>query len=312
MNLRNVDLNLLLVFHAMAEHRSVTRAADSIGLSQPATSAALNRLRTLLGDPLFVKAGSEMHPTPRATELIQPVRLVMETIRGEILPSAAFDPASTDRQFHLLTPDIGEINFLPKLLNHLATHAPSARIKTVSMPRLSAAEALESGAADLALGYFPDLHKAGFFQQRLFCNEYVCIVRRDHPSIGQTITFQQFLGAKHAVVHPEGREHLFERFLQAEGIKRTVQLEVSHFMSLLPIISTSDRIATVPHDLAEACIRYGNGNTRMLPAPIKAPVIELQRLWHRRRIAHWQLKPARNLLPGADGQALKVRPRERC
>ncbi|WP_409488450.1 LysR family transcriptional regulator [Pseudomonas promysalinigenes] len=82
MNLRNVDLNLLLVFHAMIEHRSVTRAAESMGLSQPATSAALNRLRSLLGDPLFVKAGTEMHPTPRAAELIQPVVLIMETIKG--------------------------------------------------------------------------------------------------------------------------------------------------------------------------------------------------------------------------------------
>ncbi|MFP6850403.1 MAG: LysR family transcriptional regulator [Pseudomonas sp.] len=282
MNLRNVDLNLLLVFHAMIEHRSVTRAAESIGLSQPATSAALNRLRSLLGDPLFVKAGTEMHPTPRATELIQPVQLIMETIKGHILPSAAFDASTTDRQFHILTPDIGEINFLPKLLNHLATHAPNARLKTMSMPKHTAAEALESGIVDLAMGYFPDLQKAGFFQQRLFCNEYVCILRRDHPDIGQTMTLEQFLSAKHAVVQPEGREHLFEKFLLAEGVKRTVQLEVSHFMSLLPIISTSDLVATVPHDLAQACIRFGNGNMRMLPSPIKAPVIELQQLWHRR------------------------------
>ncbi|WP_409488451.1 LysR substrate-binding domain-containing protein [Pseudomonas promysalinigenes] len=164
----------------------------------------------------------------------------------------------------------------------MATQAPSARLKTISMPKHAAAEALESGTVDLAIGYFLDLHKAGFFQQRLFCNEYVCILRRDHPDIGQTLTLEQFLSAKHAVVHPEGREHLFEKFLLSEGVKRAVQLEVSHFMSLLPIISTSDLVATVPHDLAQACIRYGNGNIRMLPSPIKAPIIELQQIWHRR------------------------------
>lgn len=280
MDLQRVDLNLLTVFAALAEHRSVTRAAESLGLSQPATSAALARLRELLADPLFVRAGAEMQPTPRAAQLVAPVRRVLDTVREEVLQARAFEPASTERVFTVLTPDIGEINFLPRMLAHLASSAPQANVKALSMPPRAAADALESGAADLAVGYYPDLHKAGFFQQRLFRNEHVCIVRRDHPTIRKTLTLRQFLDASHAVVRPEGREHVFEQFLQSKGLKRRVRLEVSHFMSLLPIISTSDLLATVPRDLAEVCTRHGD--IRILPTPMKSPVIDVHQFWHRR------------------------------
>ncbi len=280
MDLRGVDLNLLVIFDALAERRSVTKAADALGISQPATSAALGRLRRLLGDALFVRAGAEMQPTPRAAQLVAPVRQMLEVVRSEILQAQAFDPATTRRRFVLLTPDIGEINFLPRLLVHLDAAAPGVDLTALSMPRHAAAEALESGAAELAVGYYPDLHRAGFFQQRLFRNDHVCIVRRDHPEIGERLTLRQFLAASHAVVRPEGREHVFEQYLQGRGLQRRVRLEVSHFMSLLPIISTSDLLATVPRDLAQVCVRHGS--VRIVEIPMKAPVIEVHQFWHRR------------------------------
>lgn len=280
MDIRGVDLNLLVVFDAMVQHRSVTRAAEALQLSQPAASAALARLRLLLDDPLFVKAGREMRPTPRAVQLATPVRLVLDTVRSEVLQTRAFDPATTDRTFTLLTPDIGEVRFLPKIVARVAAEAPAANLRTVSMPRHAAAEALETGAAELALGYFPDLHKAGFFQQALFRNEHVCIVRIDHPVIGETLSMRQFLAASHVVVKPEGREHVFEKFLQTRDLRRRVLLEVSHFMSVLPIITATDLVATVPRDLAEVFVRFGN--VRLLPTPMKSPVIEIHQFWHRR------------------------------
>lgn len=280
MDMKNVDLNLLKVFAALAEQRSVTRAAESLGLSQPATSAALARLRRLLSDPLFVKSGAEMRPTPRAAQLAAPVRQILTVLRDEVLSAQSFDPATTRRSFTVLTPDIGELHFLPPLLARLTRDAPMATLRSLSMPRHAAAEALESGVADLAIGYFPDLARAGFFQQRLFRNEHVCIVRRDHPRIGRTLTLRQFLAASHAVVRPDGREHVFEQFLQARGWQRRVQLEVAHFMSLLPVISTSDLIATVPRDLAEMCVRFGD--IRVVDTPMKTPVIEVRQSWHQR------------------------------
>lgn len=280
MDIRSVDLNLLVAFDSMVEHRSVTRAAEALGLSQPAMSAAVARLRVLFGDPLFVKIGREMRATPRANELAAPVRRIMDTLKTEILQSQAFDPQASTRTFTIITPDIGEINFLPSVLSRMATHAPNANLRTLSMPRHATQEALESGGADLAVGYFPDLHKAGFYQQRLFRNELVCIVRKDHPTLKKTITLKAYLAASHAVVRPEGREHVFEQFLHGRDLRRRVVVEIAHFMSLLPILTSTDLVATVPKDLADVCVRHAP--IRILPCPIKAPAIEVHQFWHQR------------------------------
>lgn len=280
MDFKAIDLNLLVVFDAMLAQRSVTRAGEAVGLSQPAMSAAVARLRTLFDDPLFVRSGPEMKPTPRALELGAPVRRVIETVRSEILQRSGFDPATTDRTFTILTPDIGEINFLPRLLARFAQEAPSAHLRTIAKPRPAAAEALEAGAAELAVGYFPDLQKPGFFQQKLFDNPHVCIVRRDHPRVGPRLTLKEYLAASHAVVRPDGREHVFEQFIQQRGLQRRVAVELSHFMSLLPVIEGSDLIATVPRDLADIASRYAE--VRIVEAPLKSPVIAVHQFWHRR------------------------------
>lgn len=280
MDIRQVDLNLLVAFDAMAEHRSVTRAAESIGLSQPAMSAAVGRLRTLFNDALFVKTGAGMQPTPRAAELAGPVRRVVELVKAEILPGSAFDPRVDDKLFTIVTPDIAEVHFLPQILATFATEAPNCRVRTLSMPRQAAAEALETGAAELAIGYLPDLQKAGFFLQKLFRNDYVCIVRGKHPAIGEKLTLKAYLAASHAVVSPDGREHLLDQFLQRRGLERRVLVGLSHFMSLLPIIESSDLVATVPRDLANICARHAD--IRIVDPPFKSPVVEVHQFWHRR------------------------------
>ncbi len=275
-----MDLNLLVVFAAMVEQRSVTRAADTLGLSQPAMSAAVARLRKLFDDPLFVRSGWEMQPTPRALELAGPVGQVVETIRTDILQRLSFEAATAKRRFTLVMPDIGEVNFLPRILSHLAVHAPHIDLRTLAMPRHAAASVLESGAAELALGYFPDLRKPGFYQQKLIDNKHVCIVRSAHPIAGPRITQAQFLAASHAVVKPDGREHVFEQFLQEKGLQRRVVVELSHFMSLLPIVESSDLVATVPQDLAEFFVTHGQ--VRMLRTPIRPPKIDVFLFWHQR------------------------------
>lgn len=280
MDLRSIDLNLLVVFEALLQHRSVTRGGDAIGLSQPAMSAALARLRLLFGDQLFVRSGAEMKPTPRALEVGGPVAEVLETIRGRILPTPEFDPSRARRNFTLVTPDIGEVHFVPALLTRLARDAPSVRLFTVAQPPQAAAAALESGGADLALGYFPDLQRPGFFQQKLFDNRHVCLVRHGHPAIGKTLTLSEYLAASHANVRPGTREHVFEQFLVQQGIQRRVVVELSHFMSLLPIIEGSDLIATVPGDLAEVCVRHAA--VRIVPVPLDAPMIAIHQFWHER------------------------------
>ena len=291
MDIRSVDLNLLVVFDAMARQRSVNRAAEAIGLSQPATSAALARLRTLFDDQLFVRTGAQMEPTPRALELAPLVHEVVETISTRILQQAAFAPASSERSFTVLTPDIGEVAFLPRVLRRLRKEAPQVHLRTLAMPRTAAADALASGAADLAVGFFPDLHKAGFFQQSLFPTSYACIACRK-AGAPERMTRKLYLEARHVVVRPDGREHMLDRFLEEKGWQRQVALELSHFMSLLAILPGSDLVATVPDDIATVLERHIA--VQRIELPFRPPRIEVQQFWHRRM----QHDPANRWLRG--------------
>lgn len=292
MDIRSVDLNLLVVFDALARQRSVNRAAEALGLSQPATSAALARLRALFDDALFVRTGARMEPTPRAAELAPLVHEVVESIRTRILQQAPFEPASADRRFTLLTPDIGEVAFLPSVLRRLQLEAPQVRLQTRSMPPKAAAEALASGEAELAVGFFPDLQKAGFFQQALFRTSYTCIVAAGHEAVGDRLTRKQYLEARHVVVRPDGREHMLDRFLEEKGWQRKVTLELSHFMSLLAILPGSDLVATVPDDIATVLARHIA--IRRVELPLRPPRADVQLLWHRRM----QHDPANRWLRG--------------
>lgn len=280
MDIRSLDLNLIVVFDAMLKHQNVTKAAEAIKLSQPAMSAAISRLRNLFNDPLFVRTGAGMAPTPKAQALSPSIRLVVQTIQTDILAPKSFDPLLSDRTLTLVTPDIAEVNFLPRLLSELAKKSPHINLKTLAMPREAAANSLETGMAEMAIGYFPDLHKPGFFQQKLITNTHVCLVRKKHPHVGDKLTLAQFMQASHAVVKPDGREHLFEQFLQSKGIKRRVIVELSHFMSLLPIIETSNLVATVPKDLADFFVQHGD--VRYVATPMKSPVIDVHMFWHQR------------------------------
>jgi len=280
MDIRSLDLNLLVVFDAMLKHKNVTKAAEAIKLSQPAMSAAIARLRALFDDPLFVRTGAGMVPSPKAQALSPSIRLVVQTIQTEILLPRKFDPSRSDRTFTLVTPDIAEVNFLPRLLLELAEKSPHINLRTLAMPREAAANSLETGNADMAIGYFPDLHRTGFFQQKLITSSHVCLLRKKHPDVGEKLSMTQFTEASHVVVKPDGREHVFEQFLQSKGIKRRVVVELSHFMSLLPIIETSNFIATVPKDLANFFVRHGE--LRYVPTPMKSPTIDVHLFWHQR------------------------------
>jgi DNA-binding transcriptional LysR family regulator len=280
LDIRKVDLNLLAVLDAMLEHQSVTRAGSMLGLSQPAMSAALAKLRAQFDDPLFVRTGRGMKATPRALALADPVHRVLDTIREEILQKAAFDPASADCTFTIITPDIGEVVLLPRLAQHLRAAAPCIRLRALPLHAAATTEALESGAADLAVGYFPDLATAGFYQQRLFRNSFVCIVRTDHPRIGERITLKQFLEASHAVVRPAGRSHLFDQYLEKRKLRRHVPVDIGHFTSLLTIIAESDLIATVPRDVGHVFARLAR--IRLVEPPISPPPFDVKQHWHRR------------------------------
>lgn len=278
MNIADLDLNVLVVFAAMLQHQSVTRAGQALDLSQPAMSAALAKMRIQLGDPLFVRTGHGMRPTPRALQLAEPVHRLLDIIRMDVLQQPPFDPLMARRVFTIITPDIGETVFLPRMLAYAQSHAPQIAIRSVAISSEGAGEALEEGKADLAIGYFPDLARAGFFQQRLFKNSFVSMIRADHPRIGDTLTMEAFMAEAHAIVRPAGRTHLFERFLEAKHIKLDVRVELSHFASLLTIIPGSDLIATVPRDIGHVFATLAK--VRLVDAPVQPPAFHLMQHWH--------------------------------
>jgi DNA-binding transcriptional LysR family regulator len=277
-----LDLNLLRVLVALADAGNVSRAARTLAMSQPACSSALGRLRLSFGDALFVRTGRGMQPTPRAVQLIEAARGVLGRIDAEVLAPRTFDAASQSGIFTLALSDVGEVVFLPKLLERLSMLAKNVTVRSVSLSHEATERGLESGEVDLAVGYFPDLAGHNLFQQRLFTHHFLCLSRADHPVRGSTLTLEQFQQLGHAVVRAEGRsQELFERFLRERQIERRIVLYTPHFMSIPFILQRTDLIATVPHAVALAFSR-NYGNLRMIETPFEMPRFDLKQYWHRK------------------------------
>ena len=274
------DLNLLRVLAALAQTRRVTAAADLLGMTQPGVSNALRRLRAAYDDPLFVRTARGMEPTSRAVPLIQGAREILDLYATRMGPQPQFQPRTTQTEFRFALSDIGEMVFLPRILEHLRAHAPRATVRSVTLTPESLSRALQEGTVDLALGYFPDLRGAGFFQQKLFSHGFVCLVRRDHPLADKRLTERRFLELEHAVVQAEGRsQEVFEQYLRRKRIQRRVVLHVPHFMSIPMVIAKSDLIVTVP--LAVGTAFASEARLRLLELPFKLPRFDLKQHWHR-------------------------------
>lgn len=278
----NFDLNLLAIAVAVYDEKSVTRAAAKLGRSQPSVSSALNRMRKALGDPLFIKTASGMEPTPRAKYLVSEVREVLRRLEDRALADIPFDPATTKMTLSIALSDVGEMVFLPRILQRVKSLAPLASVRSVSRLPAELQAGLERGDIDLAVGYFPDLRRSNFMQQRLFNHHFVCLLRADHPIRSDCLTLEQFLALEHVVVHAEGRsQEILERYLVAKTIERKVALTTPHFMSVPMIIARSNLIATVPHAIGMYWAAPSSG-IRALRPPFEVPPIELKQHWHRR------------------------------
>ncbi|WP_186016552.1 LysR family transcriptional regulator [Burkholderia gladioli] len=277
-----LDLNLIPYLVALDETRNVSRAGDLLGVSQPRVSAALGRLREHFGDPLFVRTSRGMEPTPRALALVPAARDALAQIRRGLVAPHDFDPATDTSTFSIALSDVGEIVFLPRLLQELARRAPRANLRSVSLPHAEIERGLEAGSVDLAIGYFPDLGGSNFFQQRLFTHRFICLMRRGHPLAGKPLTLEQFLACGHAVVRAEGRsQEILEQHLAKARLQRRAVLETPHFMSLPFILGRTDLIATVPHAIGYAYAAEHASITLVEP-PLPLPRFDLRQHWHRK------------------------------
>ena len=283
-NLRNVDLNLLLVFDVIYRTRNTTRAAESLHLTQPAVSNALKRLRTLFDDVLFVKTAHGMEPTPVADRIAALLDEGFASLRLAVQAGQSFDPKITERVFRLYVSDIGQSVFVPPLVARLGKIAPAIRLITMNVPLDAAQQMMKLGRIDLAVGMFSGLH-VDFIQQRLFHETYVVLVRKKHPKIGARISMEKFLAADHVIYTPTAGSHVrFETELDAlfaqKGRARKVALQLAHSTGIDRIVASSDLIACVPSRVASAIV--GRGGVRALPLPFDVTPLDISQFWHER------------------------------
>jgi DNA-binding transcriptional LysR family regulator len=280
MELQDIDLNLLVVFGELLRLRRVSAVAEALGTSQPAISNALNRLRKLLGDELFLRTSKGMIPTPFAETLAEPVGYALGAIHNALNSSSTFEPASSTRSFTLAMTDIGEIYFLPELMRKLSKVAPGVTISTVRNQTVDLREEMETGRVDLAIGFVPDL-KAGFFQRRLFRQRYVCIFRKGHPLAREGMTLRSFASAEHVAIVSDGTGHgMVDEAIQRAGVARQPRLRVPHFVAVGHILQTTDLIAVVPEAYANRTLKPFGLETAA--CPVKIPDIVINVLWHAR------------------------------
>jgi DNA-binding transcriptional LysR family regulator len=292
MELENIDLNLLVVFKHLLAERSVSRTAAALDLSQPAVSNALGRLRKLLDDELFLRTPSGMEPTPFAEQLAESVTYALGMIHGALNQRTSFDPTTSKRSFAIGMTDIGEIYFLPALMQRLRKEAPGVTISTVRNAAVNLRDDLESGKVDLAIGLLPQL-KGGFFQRRLFAQKYVCLMRKGHPLDKKKLTLAEFTSAEHLLVVSEGTGHgKVDEVLKRSGVDRKIILTVPHFVAIGHILQATDLVATVPQRLAQRMV--DPFSLVAVPHPAALPEVAINVFWH----AKYHKLPANQWLRG--------------
>lgn len=275
----NLDLNLLVVFDAIARDRNITAAGRRVGLSQPAMSSALSRLRRTFDDPLFVRTGGSMQPTPYAQLLIPPIQRACELIASSLEVQSKFEPAQANCTFNFYMTDIGEALFLPRLLGALVERAPNARVKVLRIPEHGEQAAMAAGEVDLAVGFFPDL-RAGFFQQRLYVDEFVGLLRADHPRAKGALSIKALTEMRHAVITTAGTGHAAAVEREVQKHRLQVALTIPHFMAVPDIIGKTDYMVIVPRRLAQILSHHEGIKTVELP--IRMPSFEIKQHWHER------------------------------
>ncbi|HLJ89270.1 MAG TPA: LysR family transcriptional regulator [Candidatus Angelobacter sp.] len=265
MNLASLDLNLLVALEALVEEENVGRAARRIGLSQPAMSHALNRLRGMIGDPIMVRVGGRMQLTVRGESLRYPVRDALERVR-DLLIGDSFLPATSERTFRVMIADNASDLLLPALLSRLQREAPNVHLEVLPLRRVGHDAADLAHDVDIAVACVPDAFP-GFYRQRLFTDRDACAVRRGHPIARRLADTERFLKAKHvAVTVPGLREDPIDTWLRQEGHKRNIALTVPHYIQALLVAARSDLIAVIPERLIHAYA--ANLKMRAIPVPM--------------------------------------------
>jgi DNA-binding transcriptional LysR family regulator len=257
----------------------VSRAAERLGIGQANASIALNKLRRHFGDRLFSRTSRGMEPTPYAEQIHPEVAASLERLARLTGPRAAFNPATARQQFRIGMTDISEIVVLPTFVNHLQKVTPGVQIEAERISTDSP-QRLESGEIDLAVGFMPHLD-AGFYQQTLFEQNFVCMVARDHPRVRSAPNKRAFLAEGHVVVTTLGTGHpIVDKVLAKSGFRRRVVMKVPSFLAVARIVAQTELLVIVPRRLGEALAEQER--VRLFEPPLKLPTFAVKQHWHER------------------------------
>jgi DNA-binding transcriptional LysR family regulator len=279
MNLRAVDLNLLVALNALLTELHVTRAADKVGLSQPAMSNALARLRHIFKDDLLVRTAVGMQATPRALELAEPVRQVLRQIERVLDSEPIFDPATSSRTFTLRLSDLLALLLLPPLFDKIKSEAPGLEFDIVHLPPNRTVEAIEKDEVDIAVSMGLS-HANSIKSQTLMNDQMVCVMREGHPLVDETLSLSGFLVAKHLKVSMSPTDSRFvDDVLARQGLARRVALNVPHWLLVPHVLERSDLLSVMPRRLAIALAR---SPLTIRELPFASDPFEWSIYWHRR------------------------------
>lgn len=284
MNLSGLDLNLLLVFDAVMSARHVTRAGDRIGMSQPAMSNALNRLRHHLKDELFVRGPDGMRPTPRAVELAAPIRSALQSLEIALDP-AEFDPSTTSRTFSIGTNDYSVSTLMPDMVGRLEIEAPSISIRLVPSAGQTF-EMLDSQEIDFGLSAFGHIPER-FGSLILIEDSYVLMMRKDHPLAKGKLTLPKYAAARHMLMSPRGEAHGFvDRALAEKGLTRQIAMTINSFAAAPALLANSDLILAAPKRIADRFASLYDLAIRASPFHGPREYASATLVWHQRLASH--------------------------
>jgi DNA-binding transcriptional LysR family regulator len=284
-NLRSVDLNLLVVFDALMAERNVTRAAERNGLSQPAVSKALNRLRFLFDDPLFVRRDRAMEPTARARDLAGPIHGALADISRTLTVPAAFEPSAAKATIKIATIDLYHTKLLPSLVQHLRQHAPGVDLQVRANDCSRLHEQLAAGEIDIAFAPL-GTKNAELCAEPLWNDRLVTLVGKDNP-LREPMSIESYAAAAHLVdaghvqVSPDGvATSVVDAILTARGLRRRIALVLPNSAGIPFVVAATDLIATLPNRIVKGLLPMSN--VRMLTPPLPDVEVSPHMFWHRR------------------------------
>ncbi|WP_170150145.1 LysR family transcriptional regulator [Parahaliea mediterranea] len=278
MNLRSIDLNLLTVFHAVITEGNISRAAEKIGMSQPATSAALSRLRLILKDELFIRTGRGVRPTPRAQELEKPVRQILEMIRNTLTQPEEFDYTASNRSFTIASMDYGGVLIAPRLMYYLQQLGSPVTINIHSSNDARLIDKMRFGTVDFNIDYM-QMVEEDFHNAHVITETASCLVRKAHPIIRDELTLDQYLDAQQVVVYPYGqRVSVMEEFLTAMDVRRHRTMVVPSFLNYPYIVSSTDLICTLPSRVGR--IYAAQYDLNLFPLPVPGFKVDYYLMWY--------------------------------